>query len=173
MTENQLSSLQVNFFLQKLEKTYRNQKSKAFNYFLCGFIVPAVTSIFAMRFEDISQLSKSVFLVPFSISIGIAGCLALREYSKTPEKIQNLIDEENQYLVQKGLRWHLQKNSEIIELRTDYKFPVNKRALNDEEIEYKPTKDWRMYMTKSAINEEEEAFNFRKVYEKEPHVILF
>jgi len=86
MTENQLSSLQVNFFLQKLEKTYRNQKSKAFNYFLCGFIVPAVTSIFAMRFEDISQLSKSVFLVPFSISIGIAGCLALREYSKTPEK---------------------------------------------------------------------------------------
>ena len=57
--------------------------------------------------------------------------------------------------MEKGLRWRLPKNSDMIELHTDYKF-FAKRALNDEENLQNPCKRPRNFQTAPAINEYED-----------------
>jgi len=134
ITNDRLSSFQVNNLLKKLELLHIKQSRNIKFYCGVGFMVNFAWMSEILRYEASSQYTKGAILLPFGISLGIIGCLALWEYRRTEKEKRAVIDEENQVLREKGVRWYLPENSQTIELHTDYKFLRYRSEINDEDV---------------------------------------
>jgi len=101
-----------------------------------------------------------MFLCSTAICMGVAQYLAHRRCLVAEKKMYTLIDEENEALKDKGLKWYLPKNSEMIELQMNYNLFVNKlapkkSALNDDdEIAYKTYNSGWKYRNAPALNDD-------------------
>jgi len=158
LTDDKLSSYNVNALLQKIEAKYSSRsdmlKASLGIYLGLGGVF-CLNAYFNPQssYSNMRVLFQKVFL-PMSILTGSFVFWRLRENQK---KIQAIIDKENEAIIERGLRWHLPKNSQTIELCTDYKFFANKQAINDEENIQNPYKRPQSFLNNPAINENEDS----------------
>ena len=158
LTDHRLNAYEVNTFLQKVEKKYSSRSTTLKTG--CSFGLGSVFFVlFANAYYDeiLSTRWMGAFCLQVVLPVSIlAGCYVFAKLRENQNEIQGIIDEENEGIIEKGLRWYLPKNSETIELCTDYKFFANK-AINDEEENIQNTsKKPEKFMNKPAINEDED-----------------
>jgi len=155
-THNQLTYSQINELPRKIESLYREQPQSVNNYLAAGLAVSLILCLDAVRESLCCQSALCKMSRVGCIGVGITGCLAFLSYKNTERKVQELISKENKQLIEKGLRWYLPKNSQTLELHTDYKFYKTNLSIKDEEImSRKVDQDRKMFRNPSTINDDE------------------
>lgn len=162
-THNQLTPYQINELPRKIESLYREQPQSIQNYLAAGLALSLVFTLEAARESYCCGSAFTKMSRVACIGLGLTGCLAYFPYWKTERKVRDLIDQENQALVEKGLRWYLPQNSQTLELHTDYKFYKANPSIKDEEIMSHKIKEKKTFRNPSAINDEDDEGIGRKI----------
>jgi len=154
---DELTPAQINELPEKIEAIYRvklwsNTQIMAATGTLalfCAFFGPPV----------LTEMNPFRLVRVVAIGIGIIGCIDFYKERKRYNQIQELIDTENQTLVEKELRWCLPRDSQTLELHTNYKFHKMNPSIRDGEAMSSPSassglhQDNKIFRSSPAIND--------------------
>ena len=155
LTDNRASPDRVDLCLSKIEfelqSSYPKQKGLQcclpFVYLVMFLLIVGIRKVFDYIFGQITLIEMGIIMILYGILIFLCSHFAnLYMYNQIKAKCQLIVDEQNEILKQRGLRWDLPKEfPELIELYKDYKSPtyehnkLSKRAPLKRKYSSKPT----------------------------------